>query len=201
MTANTSAASNMKTLGDRVRFVQVKVGGWIELEKLTGASSSQQSKLVRNEIKSPGVVLLNAIAKAGGVSLDWLATGEDDHFEHMDYLTIQYIEHCNELMPIKFNKKYITDVLRADPENVALFRCTESDGGTVLIDRLKQDGIGTYLVKIKGTYLLLKRKLELIDSYYVLSYVQHGEEKPVPVVDDGNLEIIGRVIWSASQCS
>lgn len=84
MTRQTSAsdqvnvqAGKVDAFGDRVAVAIKRVGGSTKMAEIAGVSTSVLSKWRRNE-SDPSRTRLVKMARAAGVSLEWLATGEGE---------------------------------------------------------------------------------------------------------------------------
>jgi transcriptional regulator with XRE-family HTH domain len=62
-------------IGTRINAIAGKVGGKVALAKSAGLSESQLHRIVAGE-SQPKIEAVAAMAKAAGVSVGWLATGE-----------------------------------------------------------------------------------------------------------------------------
>lgn len=84
MTRQTSANDQVKVeagkvdaFGERVAVAINRVGGSTKMAKIAGVSTSVLSKWRRNE-SDPSRTRLVKMARAAGVSVEWLATGEGE---------------------------------------------------------------------------------------------------------------------------
>lgn len=194
----------MPTLGDRVRYVQNKAGGSANLEKLTGATPSQQSKVIRNQVQSPGIQLMAAIAKAGGVSLDWLATGEGEPGNGdsaSGYVALPFVGWEGK-PPFLFDRNYLVNVLQVPVDKAFMYHET-SDAMEPVIKRdsyvVINSGLivgdGLYLVKLKENETLFIRYLQNNPVAGGITISAANERYQSFDVSTNDIQIIGLVTW------
>ena len=194
----------MLTLGDRVRYVQNKAGGSANLEKLTGATPSQQSKIIRNQVKSPGIQLMADVAKAGGVSLDWLATGEGEPGNGKSasgYVALPFVGWEGK-PPFLFEKNYLVNVLQVPKANALMYHET-SDAMEPVIKRDSYVVVNSGLIVGDGLYLMRLNGNETLGIRYVQNNpatggitVSAGNSRYQPYnVSLTDIQIIGLVTW------
>ena len=195
----------MDTVGERIQFVQNKVGGSTKLHELTGISASQQSRLIRNEIKSPGLQQVTAIAEAGDVSLDWIARGIGDGLNGTmsslcSFYEIRYYD-------IKQKIRYVEDFLEIagiyiKPDDTVIFVQTGDEmeptikkGSTVVIDTNQKSGLGLFLVNLMDTYMLARLDYEEDGT---IQLKRDNGNYSTRIYRKDALEIIGRPVWIGS---
>ena len=209
----------LNSLGERIEYVQRKVGGSLNLDKLAEVSQPQQSRLIRNAIANPGVKTIEAIAKAGGVSLTWLITGEgapDEGGSGSGYIRVPVVDGTD-APDVMFERMFLKHALRVDPANAVLF-FQDSDsmepgikhGATVLVDKTKKSGDGVFLLRVHDSYLLRRRDICLSErdnlkhpfSYFRSDNTVNEAEKDILIFQEAHLqehqahvELIGKVIW------
>ncbi len=190
---------NLDTLGKRIYFCQNKIGGSGKLQKAASISQSQLNRLIKSRVDNPGINTLMSIANACGVSFIWLITGKDVEVKTDDsYIEISFYEE-NGRVPVLFDKKLLTEVLKVQPEQCSFVTMKGdsmspviNNGDQVLIDRKAVTGDGVFLIRIDSE-LMVKRVqripgigLEIISDNKSYKSYQLPPEK---------VEIIGRKIW------
>lgn len=103
--------SEVEGLPGRLRWIQSVVGGSRELERLSGVTLSQQSRMIRGEILNPGVLSFFALAKAANVSLNWLLTGSGDQYDTLSNQKRVHVAKFSESVPdVFFSVEYARDI-------------------------------------------------------------------------------------------
>ncbi|MET4756983.1 XRE family transcriptional regulator [Endozoicomonas lisbonensis] len=194
----------METLGERVQFIQKKLGGSSALQQLTGISPSQQSRLIRDEIKSPGLTQISAIADAAGVTIDWLATGKGDPSGIQNasgYVAIPFIGF-EVKAPFLFDRNYLVNVLGVPVEKAVMYHetsdCMEPSihrDSYIVINTMNKQPNGMALIRVKDEEQLFLRYIQLNPAKGCVE-VRSGSDKYLPFeVEVDDLEIIGTPAW------
>ena len=196
---------NLETLGDRIKYIQNKLGGSTNLEKLSGVSAPQQSRLIRNEIKSPGLTQIAAIAKAGGVTLDWIATGEGDVDGSQNasgFVALPFIED-NGQAPMMFERHYLVNILGVKVPDARMYKQSGDamapmikDGDHVLVNLSRKDGNGIFLVRIDGNMYL--QRLQYLPGAGVDIISDNNSYKSYTLQPE-QVEVIGQLAWIGSR--
>ena len=197
----------LKTMGARIRYVQEKVGGSSALNKMSGVSASQLSRLVRDEVPNPGLNHIQAIAKAGGVPLIWLVEGEKEAevassiMNANGYVPISYFDNGN--APVMLERSYLVNEIQTEPDNCVMFQAGEDSmastinkGDKVLIDTSRTNGDGIFLVKIEGNVFL--KRLQWLPGAGVEVISDNSSYKSYQLNPD-MLEVVGQVVWIGSR--
>ena len=161
---------NLDKLSERVSVIQRDVGGSVGLESISGVKLTQQSRIIRKEISSPGINQLLALSEAGNVSVDWLIG--NDRFEQLGEMVLLPVfdpttgDFVSDDCPISFARQYLQTL--CNPENAFLYQeLTDSMTNTVLpgnwLVMEKTDQVeGVALVNVYDQYVL--RRLQRISS-------------------------------------
>lgn len=195
----------LNSLGERIEYVQRKVGGSLNLDKLAEVSQPQQSRLIRNAIANPGVKTIEAIAKAGGVSLTWLITGEGSPDEGgqsaSGYVPLPFIGWEGK-QPFLFERSYLINVLGVPVDKAVMYHET-SDCMEPVVRKdsylVINTGIdfrdGMFLVRVKGHEQLYLRYLQFnpVKNLVEVS-AANSQYKPFELAVD-DLEIVGTPVW------
>ena len=159
--------NHQETIGERTEYIQVKVGGSGSLLKLTGTSTSQQSKLIRGEIKNPRIDTLIAIAKAGCVSLDWLVFGSEESHPQDSHELIYLPFAGNTESPMGFKPEELERYCKEydkTKQNIVLYHHASDNmapeierGSIAFVDQNQKDvEDGTFLLSVNGHHMILR---------------------------------------------
>ena len=195
----------LNTMGERLEFIQKKLGGSARAEELTGVGQSQQSRMIRGSIKNPSVISVGAMARAAGVSLDWVVfgTGEPD-LGAIGEGIICLDDLDDQPSPFSFKTDYLLQVLNVNPRHVIVWRCdddamepTIKRGSHVLIDKSATSGDGVFLVScgsvgIRRIQKHLTQKVDVIpdNSQYAKQVVD------LNLVSKDDFDIVGKVVMT-----
>jgi len=205
----------------RLRELASKVGSANALAKAAGISQSGIQRYLNGG--EPSRKALVAIATAGGVSIDWLATGRgasndtaEDPSGMEDYAFVPlYDAQCsagdgswNENSRVLTHLSFTRYSLRKQgltPEHLSAIRVDGdsmepvlNSGDTVLIDHTRTaiEGEGIYVVRLDG-HLYAKRLQRNFDGVVIISENKHYQPINVPRDRMDELQVIGRAVWSA----
>lgn len=206
---------------ERLRELASKVGSANALAKAAGISQSGIQRYLNGG--EPSRKALVAIASAGGVSIDWLATGRgaiNDAAEDLsgmkDYAFVPlYDAQCsagdgawNENSRVLTHLSFTRYSLRKQgltPEHLSAIRVDGdsmepvlNSGDTVLIDHTRTtiEGEGIYVLRLDG-HLYAKRLQRNFDGVVIISENKHYQPINVPRDRMDELQVIGRAVWSA----
>ncbi|WP_257274331.1 XRE family transcriptional regulator [Endozoicomonas sp. SESOKO4] len=196
----------LKTMGARIRYVQEQVGGSSNLHEMTDVSTSQLSRLIRDDVKNPGLIQLQAIARAGGVSISWLVDGDDGHGDApgitnaSGYVAVSYYEEGN--APVMFERSYLVNEMSTNPDDCVMFKAgddsmatTINKGDKLLLDTSRTKGDGLFLVKIDGNVFV--KRLQWLPGAGV-DVVSDNKAYRSYQLSPEKLEVIGQVVWIGS---
>ena len=207
---------------ERLRQLADKLGSINALSKASGVSQSGMQRYFNGG--DPGRRALIAIALAGGVSVEWLATGEGGQENSLpgesspldDYAFVPlydaqcsagdgfWNEHSRVLTYLSFTR-YSLRRKGLTPEHLSAIRIDGdsmepvlNSGDTVLIDhtRASIEGEGIYVLRLDG-HLYAKRLQRNFDGVMVISENKHYQPVSVPRDRLDELEVIGKAVWSA----
>ncbi|HEY3488088.1 MAG TPA: XRE family transcriptional regulator [Gammaproteobacteria bacterium] len=215
----------LKGLGDRISKIADLMGGKKSLARTIGISESQLYRYISGD-SQPTVEPLAAIARCGQVHLDWLVLGEGPtgiaaeindlkaiYSSKQEYIAIPELkddEHTDsaptrQVGKLSFNHFWLVKA-GLNPENLRLLRAqgdamapTIRDGDLLMID-IKQnifDGDAIYVLKLEQR-MVPKRLQQSIDrGLYLVSDNSAYREHHIPDAQKRELNIIGKVVWSA----
>lgn len=195
----------MESLGERIQFIQHKLGGSNVLQQMTGISASQQSRLIRNEIKSPGLGQITAIASAAGVTLDWLAIGkgESDGIQSASgYVALPLIGSESGKAPFLLERSFLIHVLGVSVDKAVIYHeisdCMEPEvkkGSYMVIKTGIGIHDGMFLVKLKGREQMFLRYIQLNpENSQVEVSAAKGNYKTFSL-PASEIEIVGLPVW------
>lgn len=206
---------------ERLRDLASKVGSANALAKAAGISQSGIQRYLNGG--EPSRKALVAIADAGEVSVDWLATGRAPAGQGLsapsdmeDYAFVPlYDAQCsagagswNENSRVLTHLSFTRYSLRKQgltPDHLSAIRIDGdsmepvlNSGDTVLIDHTRTtiEGEGIYVLRFDG-HLYAKRLQRNFDGVVIISENKHYQPVTVPRDRLDELEVIGRAVWSA----
>ncbi|WBA86492.1 helix-turn-helix domain-containing protein [Endozoicomonas sp. GU-1] len=195
---------DMNTLGERVEYIQRKVGGSGKLKELSGVSQPQQSRLVRGSLDNPSIQTIQSIAQAGGVSLNWLVNGEgtpDDGGSGSGYISINFIGWSGK-PPFLFDRNYLVNVLGVPVDKAVMYHETSDCMAPVIhkdsyliINTARPAGDGMGLIRIKGQEQLYLRFLQVNPITGKVSVTTANQNYLPFEVDQTDIEYIGMPAW------
>ena len=209
----------------RLRLDQVlrQFGSVAEVARAVGVSDNAIYKWLSGR-GQPSVANLVAVAKAGRVSLEWLATGREASPKRAasrpaDRGDFVYVPRNTARDPsgsgairsdqvvdyIAFKAEWVRDRLGADPRNLLLVEAlgdsmapNVSEHDLLLVDlgepRFRHDGL--YLLRREHD-LAVKRVQRRPDGSLLVQNDNPAYESTVVTMDE--IRILGRVIWSAAR--
>lgn len=205
--------------GTRLRLIMQQFGSVGDLARAVGVSDNAIYKWVTGRGK-PGMISLVNLAKAAGVSVEWLATGKGQavkakpefrpvppsEFVSMPLHTLRgaggrTLQSSQVVDYLNFKSDWLQRTLNADPKNLALIEAvgdsmspTIDERDLVLADlretRFKSDGI--YVIRT-GADLSIKRIQRQPDGMLVIRS-DNPVYLPATVAPD-SISLVGRVIW------
>jgi phage repressor protein C with HTH and peptisase S24 domain len=203
----------------RLRLIMQQFGSVADLARAVGVSDNAIYKWVSGR-GQPGMISLVNLAKAAGVSVEWLATGRgapakdkpqarstEPEFAAMPRHQLRgsdgrpAIQSPQIVDYLNFKSEWLQRVLGADPKNLVLAEAvgdsmapTLDDGDLALVDvrdnRFKFDGL--YVLRDGGD-LSIKRVQRQPDGALVLRS-DNAAYKPVTVAPE-SITFLGRIIW------
>ena len=216
-----SNSDHPRSFSDRIKIVAERVGGFTELARRTSLSTSVLHKYV-SDASDPSRKRLIAIAEAGGVSLEWLATGrgspdaatptsvEPAQFAEIPRYDVElsaghgaFAERAQLLDHIPFTPEFLRRKLgRGSADGLVILEArgdsmepTISDGDLVLVDtRQIKPADGLYAFALGDTVHI--KRLRVFGGVEVLS--DNADIYPPRRLDPAELEqlhVIGRVRW------
>jgi phage repressor protein C with HTH and peptisase S24 domain len=205
----------------RLRLIMQQFGSVADLARAVGVSDNAIYKWVSGR-GQPGMISLVNLAKAAGVSVEWLATGRGTPAkgkpetpppsDSADFVTMpRHLLRATASRPstqssqivdyLSFRGDWLHRVINTDPRSLALVEAagdamapTIDDGDLVLAD-LRENRFrhdGIYVFRAGGT-LAVKRIQRQIDGTLMVRSDNPAYE-PIKVKAD-ELSIIGRVVW------
>lgn len=210
-----------ESIGTRIEALANRVGGKRELANLSGIHETQLYKYIKGA-NAPSIAVAVALAQAANESLDWLLLGKTsaapgisgDDEEAYAYVPL-YDARCsagngswNERSRVLVNLSFTRYSLRKKGLMHSDLACLRvdgdsmtgllEDGDTVMIDQRRNtlEGEGVYVVLLDD-HLYAKRLQRQFDgSVLIISHNKEYQPMTVPKDRLGELQIIGRVVWS-----
>lgn len=148
---------------------------------------------------SPTLDNLVLLAKAGNVSIEWLATGQQSSMDNTDsdVIRVPFIDHVDEMLTLDAQLLEVKDLrpLRAIKVNTDVMTPTFLTGAVLLIDTNDTDLTDNKLVVLKqsGNYLF-KRVQVLMDGVRLLSDNDNYPSITVTFEDIKSINVIGAVV-------
>ncbi|MCV6587656.1 MAG: helix-turn-helix domain-containing protein [Marinobacterium sp.] len=195
----------MKTLGERIAYIQSRTGTR-KLQEAAGIPQSTLSRYIRNQ-SEPSVERMVAMAKAGNVSAGWLAAGEGEAPANASgFLQLQSIRE-DSTGHILFDSNWLAQ-LAEDTNQLRTFRhrsdameSTISQGSLIIIDTSQTTPCDSiFLLRLAGE-LSIKRVQAQPDGSLSLISDNAAYQTHTLLPDEQNLiSIEGRVIWYETTC-
>ncbi|MDM2875769.1 XRE family transcriptional regulator [Citrobacter sp. Cpo040] len=148
---------------------------------------------------SPTLDNLVLLAKAGNVSIEWLATGQQSSMDNTDsdVICVPFIDHADEMLTLDARLLEVKDLrpLRAIKVSTDVMTPTFLTGAVLLIDTNDIVLTDNKLVVLKqsGNYLF-KRVQVLIDGVRLLSDNDSYPPIAVPFEDMKSINVVGTVV-------
>ncbi len=199
---------DLKTIGGRIGYVSMQMGGATELARRAGTSQSTLSRIVQG--RETTVSIMIGIYKALqplGVTLDWLLLGDGDPDQFVPlpqrngpgiYLTIYGEE--NEA-PIYFDEAWFKSAVSRFPHRCYAFKSAEDElkgirkGSWTIADTSVIYGDGIYLVKIRDAALLRQLQFLPTGEIKIRSHNDSFEDYTLSSDQTDLITIIGRLVW------
>ena len=173
----------LKKIGQRLDALKARVGAMV-LPRISGISYAQINRLIKGDIPNPGIASLNALAKAGNTTLEWIITGnEESRVPKKKALSIpdEYLA--------RLNVNGETSQIFIVPDDA--MSPTLSRGCAVVIDTSLRQQDGIYLINYNERQLI-RRLSFLNDTVNILcDNLVYKEVSAVPVE---NLVITGMAV-------
>lgn len=211
-------------IGTRINAICGLVGGKNKLAKMADVSSSQIHRYIAGD-SEPKLSAARAIAKAGNVTVEWLASGKesdaiattsvgDGAFAYIPLYDVTAAAGLGTVVngekiidSLAFSKEWIKNKLNLQPRDLYLINVvgesmepTLGKGDVILIDHtdtsVGYDGI--YVLRI-GDSLLVKRLQRLPNTIIKVSSDNPAYQSfdiDLSNTSDNEVSIIGRAVWS-----
>ena len=207
-------------ISTRVNEIATKVGGKKELAKMTGISESQLHRYVSGD-HDLKLTVLAAMANAGQVSIEWLATGKElgtkgisqedmDDFALIPGYNVQ-VSAGNGTIPgseqpsrrLAFRHRWLKYRGLNEKDLVMVFTKGDSmeptiaDNNTLMVDTSDtdpQDG-GIYVIRNDGHLLVKRTQIAPGQGVWLISDNKEYDKLLVQFDKTEDLEVIGKVVW------
>lgn len=219
LSASTGKAESDPAFIERLRHIAAKVGSVNALARASGLSQGGLQRYMKGgEPTRPNLI---SLAKAGGVSLVWLMTGdesasaqpqiEDDTYAYIplyDARVSQGHGAWNDGLKVLTMLAFTRYSLRKkglDPAKLAAVRVDGdsnepilSDGDTVMVDLSRNvlQGEAFYVIRIDDLLYAKRLQREIDGSILVISANPAYRVITVPQSQLSSLQVIGRVVWA-----
>lgn len=188
-----------KEFSERLKHVIAALGTTgREFSKRAGIGYSTVHNYMHGS-SSPTLDNLVLLAKAGNVSIEWLATGQQSSTSSTDsnVILVPFIDHADEMLNLDAQLLDVTDLhsLRAIRVNTDVMTPTFLMGAVLLIDTNDTDLTDNKLVVLKqsGNYLF-KRVQVLMEGVRLLSDNVNYPSIAVAFEDMKSINVIGAVV-------
>lgn len=188
-----------KEFSERLKHVIAALGiTGREFSKRAGIGYSTVHNYMHGS-SSPTLDNLVLLAKAGNVSIEWLATGQQSSMgsTDSDIIYVPFIDHADEMLKLDAQLLDVKDLqsLRAIKVNTDVMTPTFLAGGVIIIDANDINLTDNKLVVLKqsGNYLF-KRVQVLIDGVRLLSDNDSYPPIAVPFEDMKSINVVGAVV-------
>ena len=191
-------------MGSRIQFAvdfAKKQGKAVQdLVAYVGITKTQLSRYTKST-NEPTVSRVARLAEFSGVDLIWLSTGEGHPMGSSPYVTIPFHEDSPEKSgPVKFERDYLEQVLRIEPDQCLMFTNTGDamigrgimNGCQVLVDLRRQRGDDIYLITVNQDTMV--RRLQFLpgNQVKVISDNDAYDDYTLPADD---VIVVGRAAW------
>lgn len=219
LSASSDKAESDPAFVERLRLIANKVGSVNALARASGISQGGLQRYMKGgEPTRPNLI---SLAKAGGVSLSWLMTGEeaggaqapadDDVYAYIplyDARVSQGHGAWNDGIKVLTQLAFTRYSLRKkglDPAKLAAVRVDGDsnepilcDGDTVMVDLSRNvlQGEAFYVVRIDDLLYAKRLQREFDGSILLISANPAYRIITVPQSQLGSLQVIGRVVWA-----
>ena len=188
-----------KEFSERLKHVIAALGTTgREFSKRAGIGYSTLHNYMHGS-SSPTLDNLVLLAKAGNVSIEWLATGQQSSMSSTDsnVILVPFIDHADEMLNLDAQLLDVTDLhsLRAIRVNTDVMTPTFLMGAVLLIDTNDTNLTDNKLVVLKqsGNYLF-KRVQVLMEGVRLLSDNDNYPSIAVAFEDMKSINVIGAVV-------
>ncbi|MEH4295610.1 LexA family transcriptional regulator [Enterobacter asburiae] len=188
-----------KEFSERLKHVIAALGTTgREFSKRAGIGYSTVHNYMHGS-SSPTLDNLVLLAKAGNVSIEWLATGQQSSMSSTDSngILVPFIDHADEMLNLDAQLLDVTDLhsLRAIRVNTDVMTPTFLMGAVLLIDTNDTNLTDNKLVVLKqsGNYLF-KRVQVLMEGIRLLSDNDNYPSIAVAFEDMKSINVIGAVV-------
>lgn len=188
-----------KEFSERLKHVIAALGTTgREFSKRAGIGYSTVHNYMHGS-SSPTLDNLVLLAKAGNVSIEWLATGQQSSMSSTDsnVILVPFIDHADEMLNLDAQLLDVTDLhsLRAIRINTDVMTPTFLMGAVLLIDTNDTNLTDNKLVVLKqsGNYLF-KRVQVLMEGVRLLSDNDNYPSIAVAFEDMKSINVIGAVV-------
>jgi len=188
-----------KEFSERLKHVIAALGTTgREFSKRAGIGYSTVHNYMHGS-SSPTLDNLVLLAKAGNVSIEWLATGQQSSMSSTDsnVILVPFIDHADEMLNLDAQLLDVTDLhsLRAIRVNTDVMTPTFLMGAVLLIDTNDTNLTDNKLVVLKqsGNYLF-KRVQVLMEGVRLLSDNDNYPSIAVAFEDMKSINVIGAVV-------
>ncbi|MFM3957073.1 XRE family transcriptional regulator [Klebsiella sp. 1RDAk6cef] len=188
-----------KEFSERLKHVIAALGTTgREFSKRAGIGYSTVHNYMHGS-SSPTLDNLVLLAKAGNVSIEWLATGQQSSMSSTDsnVILVPFIDHADEMLNLDAQLLDVTDLhsLRAIRVNTDVMTPTFLMGAVLLIDTNDTNLTDNKLVVLKqsGNYLF-KRVQVLMEGVRLLSDNDNYPSIAVALEDMKSINVIGAVV-------
>ncbi len=175
-------------LAERIQQVRDRLGKTSLLAEKTGISTSYINRLINSEVENPGIKQIMKIARAGGVSVQWLLEGGEESS------AMPVVEEIKGDEPLRFSQ-----LIKAFGKSIKAW-CYTGDtirdfrpGDWLLADIENTAGDGIYLVDFGGGITARRVIWQPGNQVNVVSDNDLHGNHTVPV---DQLNIIGKVVWA-----
>lgn len=188
-----------KEFSERLKHVIAALGTTgREFSKRAGIGYSTVHNYMHGS-SSPTLDNLVLLAKAGNVSIEWLATGQQSSMSSTDsnVILVPFIDHADEMLNLDAQLLDVTDLhsLRAIRVNTDVMTPTFLMGAVLLIDTNDTNLTDNKLVVLKqsGNYLF-KRVQVLMEGVRLLSDNDNYPSIAVAFEDMKSINVIGAIV-------
>lgn len=209
---------SLEGLGQRIADIAETLGGKRNLARVSGVHETQLYKYIRG-VSAPSLAVSLAMARAAGVSLDWLIAGTEPSpstCSHSVLVQRYPAKACAARLPWPGSVAAIEPfaVSRVELQQHGLAEdsalavqvprgqgCTPlAEGGTVLLDRRAPglQGDGLYLLELGGAVRVQRVQFEGDGSLILLALSEQFRDLHLPVKRQAELSVIGRILWISS---
>lgn len=205
-------------LGQRISDIAESLGGKRNLARQSGVHETQLYKYIRGG-SAPSLAVCVAMARAAGVSLDWLIAGQAPLPASPDHSVLvqrypalacaaglPWPGSVAAIEPLALSRVEVQQHGLAEHSLLAVQvprgqGCAPlAQGGTVLIDRSAPGlaGDGLYLLELGGAVRVQRVQFQCDGSLLLLAINEQFRDLQLPHKRHAELSVIGRVVWICS---